>query len=171
MSWLDVFKMEKGKDACLPTRQLSSKAKPYHLYCCWRHPNDTCTGDKRNAELTQCFLSIFLSFSVWESHPRHHTPPPFLPAISCSNIYWRHLRRSPISDFLRSIISLSLDRLWRVKEWWRDIYTAYIEGGIFGFFFFYVRSSTLLHLPPLRFHSVGGCWDRNQDCLALAGRR
>jgi hypothetical protein len=22
---------------------------------------------------------------------------------------------------------------------------------------------TLLHLPPLRFHCVGGCWDRTQD--------
>jgi hypothetical protein len=26
-----------------------------------------------------------------------------------------------------------------------------------------VRYSTLLHLPPLRFHCVGGCWDRTQD--------
>ncbi len=31
-------------------------------------------------------------------------------------------------------------------------------------FYFYVRSSTLLHLLPLRFHCVGGCWDRTQDC-------
>jgi hypothetical protein len=22
----------------------------------------------------------------------------------------------------------------------------------------------MLHLPPLRFHCVGGCWDRTQDC-------
>jgi hypothetical protein len=29
---------------------------------------------------------------------------------------------------------------------------------------FYVLYSTLLHLPPLRFHCVGGCWDRTQDC-------
>ncbi len=29
---------------------------------------------------------------------------------------------------------------------------------------FYVRYSMLLHLPPLRFHWVGGCWDRAQDC-------
>jgi hypothetical protein len=26
-----------------------------------------------------------------------------------------------------------------------------------------VLYSTLLHLPPLRFHCVGGCWDRTQD--------
>jgi hypothetical protein len=31
---------------------------------------------------------------------------------------------------------------------------------------FYVPYSTLLHLPPpLRFHCVGGCWDRTQDCF------
>ncbi len=27
----------------------------------------------------------------------------------------------------------------------------------------YVLYSTLLHLPPLRFHCVGGCWNRTQD--------
>jgi hypothetical protein len=31
------------------------------------------------------------------------------------------------------------------------------------FYILYVRYSTLLHLPPLRFHCVGGCWDRTQD--------
>jgi hypothetical protein len=30
-------------------------------------------------------------------------------------------------------------------------------------FFFFIRYSTLIHLPPLRFHCVGGCWDRTQD--------
>ncbi len=30
-------------------------------------------------------------------------------------------------------------------------------------FIFSVLYSTLLHLPPLRFHCIGGCWDRNQD--------
>ncbi len=37
-----------------------------------------------------------------------------------------------------------------------------VNGG--KFFSFYVRCSTLLHLPPLRLHCVGGCWDRAQDC-------
>ncbi len=36
--------------------------------------------------------------------------------------------------------------------------------GFLAIFYFYVRYSTLLHLPPLRFHCVGGCWDRTQDC-------
>jgi len=31
-------------------------------------------------------------------------------------------------------------------------------------FFFSCTFSTLLHLPPLRFLCVGGCWDRKQDC-------
>ncbi len=38
-----------------------------------------------------------------------------------------------------------------------------ITGGFFGFFS-YVLYSTLLHLPPLRFHCVGGCWNQTQDC-------
>ncbi len=36
-------------------------------------------------------------------------------------------------------------------------------GGFF-LIFFYVMYSTWLHLPPLRFHCVGGCWGRTQDC-------
>jgi hypothetical protein len=39
-------------------------------------------------------------------------------------------------------------------------YFCYVDGGIF----FYVLYSTLLYLPPLRFHCVGGYWDRTQDC-------
>jgi hypothetical protein len=33
----------------------------------------------------------------------------------------------------------------------------------FWWIFFYVLYSTLLHLPPLRFHCADGCWDRTQD--------
>ncbi len=35
---------------------------------------------------------------------------------------------------------------------------------IFWLVFFNVRYSTLLHLPSLRYHCVGRCWDRTQDC-------
>jgi hypothetical protein len=38
-----------------------------------------------------------------------------------------------------------------------------LKGNFFGFSF-NVHYSTLLHLPLLRFHFVGGCWDRTQDC-------
>jgi hypothetical protein len=36
---------------------------------------------------------------------------------------------------------------------------------------FYVLYSSLLQLPPFRFRCVGGCWDRNEDTLALAAGR
>ncbi len=36
------------------------------------------------------------------------------------------------------------------------------QGEFYGFF--KALYSTLLHLPPLRFHCVGGCWDRTLDC-------
>ncbi len=48
------------------------------------------------------------------------------------------------------------------KESW-SIMVDLSKQSVFRFFS-YVLYSTLLHLPPLRFHCVGGCWDRNQDC-------
>jgi hypothetical protein len=49
-----------------------------------------------------------------------------------------------------------------------------LKGGIFGFFYFLCTYSTLLHLRPLRFHCVGGCWDKTQDycdfCIDTARR-
>ncbi len=48
------------------------------------------------------------------------------------------------------------------------------EGGINVFnreiclvFFLCIVINTLLHLTPLRFHCVGGCWDRTQGCCDL----
>ncbi len=38
----------------------------------------------------------------------------------------------------------------------------FFKGGFF-YFSFYVRYSTMFHLPPLRFHCVAGCWDQTQD--------
>jgi len=34
-------------------------------------------------------------------------------------------------------------------------------ADVSNYIFFF---STLFHLPPFRFHCVGGCWDRTQDC-------
>ncbi len=45
---------------------------------------------------------------------------------------------------------------------WRVVLFLGLEF-FFCVFSFYVRYSTLLHLPPLRFHCVGGCWDRTKD--------
>jgi hypothetical protein len=39
----------------------------------------------------------------------------------------------------------------------------YVKGFPLQKTFFYVRYSTLLHLLPLRFRFVGGCWDRTQE--------
>ncbi len=46
-------------------------------------------------------------------------------------------------------------------------YEEVIRREISMDFFFHLRYSTLLYLPPLRFHCVGGCWDRTQDRLDL----
>ncbi len=53
------------------------------------------------------------------------------------------------------------------------MYIRKFKGGFLWIFSFYVRCSTLLHLPPLGFHCVGGCWDRIRTfaTTALAGRR
>jgi hypothetical protein len=42
----------------------------------------------------------------------------------------------------------------------------FLNRGIFWIFFMCVPVlySTLLYLPSVRFHCVGGCWDRTQDC-------
>ncbi len=37
------------------------------------------------------------------------------------------------------------------------------QGDFFEIFFSVYCYSTLLHLPPLRFHCIGGYWDRTQD--------
>ncbi len=40
---------------------------------------------------------------------------------------------------------------------------VFFNRGIFWILLFFVLYSTLLHLPPLRFHCVEGCWDRTQE--------
>ncbi len=36
----------------------------------------------------------------------------------------------------------------------------FFKKDFFWIFQFYLRYSILLRKPPLRFHSVGGCWNR-----------
>ncbi len=56
-----------------------------------------------------------------------------------------------------------------------DFFSRYVNAfktsdssrGLFWIFSFYVWYSTLLHLPPLRFHCVGGCWIRTPGQLRL----
>jgi hypothetical protein len=35
--------------------------------------------------------------------------------------------------------------------------------------YFFVLHPALLHLPPLGFHSAGGCWDQTQDRCNCTG--
>jgi hypothetical protein len=37
----------------------------------------------------------------------------------------------------------------------------------YEYFFDFVFYSAMLHLPPISFHGVGGCWDRNQDSWVI----
>ncbi len=56
-----------------------------------------------------------------------------------------------------------------------DFFSRYVNAfktsdssrGFFWIFSFYVWYSTLLHLPPLRFHCVRGCWNRTPGQLRL----
>jgi hypothetical protein len=45
-----------------------------------------------------------------------------------------------------------------------EILYIYIFRG-----FFFILYSALLHLPPIRFHCAGGCWDRTQDRCNFTG--
>ncbi len=54
------------------------------------------------------------------------------------------------------------DRLFEAKsESHYSFFKIFFLGG--GFFLSFVLYSALFHLPPLRFHSADGCWDRTQD--------
>jgi hypothetical protein len=46
----------------------------------------------------------------------------------------------------------------------RQILFSSFSTSFFGLYFYSVLYSTLLHLSPLRYRSVWGCWDGTQDC-------
>ncbi len=89
-------------------------------------------------------------------------------------LQWRTVKAPPITGYPLVLISF-----WLVAVGAHDVaFVAYADhaqhyttetinfflmGILFRFFFFYVRYSTQLYLPPLRFHCVEGCWDRTQD--------
>jgi hypothetical protein len=51
-----------------------------------------------------------------------------------------------------------------VKVWYSTVLpTKFIYGTIRIPRTFYIRYSTLLDLPPLRFHCIVGRWDQTQD--------
>jgi hypothetical protein len=56
----------------------------------------------------------------------------------------------------------------KIREKRLTWHEADFKGGFLGFFSFYVQYSKLLHLPPLRFHCAGGCWDRTRTVANTA---
>ncbi len=80
-------------------------------------------------------------------------------------LYFSFKWNSDIDPYKRSINSMLNSTSLRL--WGRTLLVALFQlsatkltGGFFRFFSFFVLYSTLLHLPPLRFYCVGGCWDR-----------
>jgi hypothetical protein len=71
----------------------------------------------------------------------------------------------------QNIKSAQVWDLWLLRFSWFLHHKAYEGdlggGGDFLDFFFFIRYSTLLHLPPLRFHCDGGCCDQTQDCCSF----
>jgi hypothetical protein len=51
---------------------------------------------------------------------------------------------------------------------WRELSNSIRKRRPSGPGTFYVLHSTLLHLPPLKFHCVEGCWDRTLTVATLA---
>ncbi len=61
----------------------------------------------------------------------------------------------------RKKLSLVNFSVYAYKLWFSNAFRVFSELYCI---FFKVLYSTLLHLPPLRFHYVGGCWDWTQVC-------
>ncbi len=53
-----------------------------------------------------------------------------------------------------------VDKISPQKQAKRRVKSVIFKGEFLDFSYFCVSYSTLLHLPPHRFHGVGGCWDR-----------
>ncbi len=71
-------------------------------------------------------------------------------------------RCSPGKGFLpyRTSYTLSLIYVFSLIS---EAVILFLKWDFWDFFFLCTRYSILLHLPPLRFHCVGGCWDLTQD--------
>ncbi len=108
-------------------------------------------------------------FYQQEQWPVVFSPPP------PTKIIWKHAcifnsKNLPIESFSykwhcwsNSVLSLNL-----LFSMLLLLISIYFYTNAFKKFFFDVLYLTLLHLMPLRFHCVGGCWDWTlQDCCDL----
>jgi hypothetical protein len=74
-------------------------------------------------------------------------------SIHSNSLFWNH-RFAYCTFYLES----RWMPMQEIQKCLQRSYKFFFKGGIFVFFL--VHYSTLFHLPPLRFHCVGGCWDR-----------
>ncbi len=90
-----------------------------------------------------------------DTYPRPCPPPRcgktvcLEPPSASKGTYSQSCRLSPNIEAMK--------RLSVTFKVWRNVLFIFLGG------FFFVPYSTLLHLPPLRFHCAGGCWDWTQD--------
>jgi hypothetical protein len=89
-----------------------------------------------------------------QQQQKHSCPPP----IHLLEVGGRQGRPEGPHSFLGCLIMAVIADLFKKK-----IFFFLSKGRFFEFFSFLCTISTLLLLPPLRFHCVGGCWDRTQD--------
>ncbi len=81
----------------------------------------------------------------------------FRSGIYCMFIGWFRIRGS-VTDCSLYVF------LYQTRDSCKCEKIYFFNRGNFLDFSCYVLYLTLLQLPPLRFHCVGGCWDRTQDC-------
>ncbi len=91
-------------------------------------------------------------------------PYLFIVTMSCSFKFWP-LARATV-NFLCSGILFQVTIVLAECLWYHDVWLLSFCMGIYEylFLFIYVLYSTLFHMPTLRFHCVGGCWDRTENC-------
>ncbi len=124
-----------------------------------------------------CLLP-FLSYSILSSQENLRKQPPAI-SFSCRTTSFVQEHHHFINNFIQVCycrsttvnlfgtkiyvlcIMSKLPELWLLKEY-------FYKGGFF--LDFVVLYSTLFHLPPLRLHCAGGCWDRTQGwCYDFGG--
>jgi hypothetical protein len=128
------------------------------------------------AFLSLLAYAILTGIKSWEFNNRLWTPPRVLYRTSqlfCRSmkIYITGLEKIPEHrNFFAGVNDSKGHRRSKPVLWNRnDLLRFRIRLPIFSRFLdfsfsFYVHCSKLLHLPRIRFHCVGGRWDRIQDC-------
>jgi hypothetical protein len=100
-----------------------------------------------------CFMKFNFDTFLKQSQAPGYTNPSITISIYHCHVTETNKKPRPFHKKYRSEVPA-------VMKYWICL-PEYVKRGIF---YFYVLYSTLLHLPPLSFPCVGGCWDRTPDC-------